>query len=348
MHQPSSSFDRVPRPTDLRWIDPWERPNSLPEEMEDFSLCEQLGQGSTGTVYKALQTKQFAVKVIPWRAEGFREIARHEFTLGQLFNSCDETLHSLGCYERDRQSYIVMEYGVPCLQYFTGRNNSLRDVLNVLLRISRALEAIHAKGYSHFDVKPNNILMVKGQAKLADFSHCASYQPGQMYGRPKGTGVYMAPEIIPGGKHTGKEDMYSLGITMYVLLTGGRMPFEAERRDDPRRNREEQIESLFIHPELLSIIQKAAAYNEKDRYQSFSEFSNALLAFMDAHAKSIDQEMPLYRTLATLQNSLPLFSDPVPTVPPIRCTEDACGEVRLKNDGPTDPEFSFPADPPSV
>ena len=284
---------------------------TLPNEMEGFTLCSFLGGGSTGKVFKALQTKEYAVKVIYWRTNNTHEIAKHEYAVGKLFNSCDETLHSLNYYEQDHQSYIIMEYGVPCLSYYANRECSLRDILKTVLRMSKALEQIHAKGYSHFDVKPENIMMVRGEAKLADFSHCSQFLHEQKYNRPMGTGVYMAPEIMVGGEFTGKEDMYSLGISMYALLMAGRLPFDFSKRESQRRERYDTIDSLFIHPELLEIIQHAAAFDACDRYDEFEEFSSAILRFINTHNDRIDEEMPLYRINPTLQHTvstLPSFT----------------------------------------
>ena len=277
---------------------------TLPREMEDFMLGNYLGGGSTGRVFKATQTKEYAVKVIHWGTKSTREIAKHEYETAQMFNSCDETLHSLNYYEQENQSFIVMEYGVPCLLYYSGRECSMRDVLNTILRISRALEIIHSKGYTHFDVKPENIMMVRDEAKLGDFSLCSQFLPDQIYNRPVGTGVYMAPEIMVGGKFTGKEDMYSLGISMYVLLMAGRLPFNFDGRELQKRERCEKIESLFIHPELLSIIQRATAFDACDRYESFNELSNDILKFIDLHSGKVDEEMPLFRIHPSLQQTV--------------------------------------------
>lgn len=288
--------------------DHWRKPIALPEEMENFALCDFIGQGSSGQVYRAVQTKEFAIKIIPWRQEDTRQIAKREYEISQLFSSCNEVVHSFGCYERDHQSYILMEYGIPCLPYYSGRKTSIQDILNVILSVCSALEEIHAHGYTHFDVKPENILIVRGNAKLGDFSHCSSYSAGQTYDRTIGTGAYTAPEIMPGGKHTEREDIYSLGITMYSLLTAGRTPFDFSKRETQRREREDRIESLFIHPELMDMIKKAAAYDADDRYASFHELSEDIHSFMEAHEGEMGEEVPTYRMIRFFEQTIPPFS----------------------------------------
>lgn len=304
---------------------------TLPNDMEGFSLSNILGSGSTGKVYKAVQIKDYAVKVIQWDTDSNREIAKNEYETGQLFNNCDETLHSLNYYEQDHESFIVMEYGVPCLPYFSGRECSMRDILNTVLRIAKALETIHSKGYTHFDVKPENIMMVKGEAKLSDFSHCSQFICDQIYNRPMGTGIYMAPEITAGGKYTGKEDMYSLGITMYVLLMAGRLPFDFSERESQRREKSDMIDSLFIHPELLEIIRQAAAFDACDRYGSFEEFSCGIREFINSHSQKVDDEMPLYRLNPSLQNTVLLSSH--------FTWGDLCRDNESKTSLPSFPEF---------
>ena len=277
----------------------------LPEEMEGFRLENIVGSGSVGKVYRATQTKEYAVKVFQCGTDSIREMARHEYETGKMFNECEEILQSLNYCESEHQSFLIMEYGVPCLEYFSGRACSMRDLLNTVLRISKTLEAIHAKGYSHFDVKPENIVMVKGEAKLSDFSHCSQFQCDQIYNRPMGTGVYMAPEITAGGKYTGREDMYSLGITMYTLLMAGRLPFDFAERKSKRRERTDTVDSLFIHPELLSIIQRAAAFDAADRFEGFQEFSGAIQTFIDSHSEKVDEKMPQYRVCPDFQQTVP-------------------------------------------
>ncbi len=286
------------------YLEHWNPNITLPDEMEGFRLENIIGSGSIGQVYSAIQTKQYAVKVIQWSTNSVQEIARHEYETGLLFNSCGETLHSLNYYEQEHRSFIIMEYGIPCLSYYSGRECSMRDILNTVLRVSKALEAIHSQGYTHFDVKPENIMMVKGEAKLADFSHCSQFLRDQIYNRPIGTGTYMAPEIFAGGKHTGKEDMYSLGISMYALLMAGRMPFDLSKRENQRRACEDTIESLFIHPELLKIIQRASAFDANDRYTDIKELSSDIHTFMNAYEKNMDEEMPLYRMCPSLQQTV--------------------------------------------
>ncbi len=277
----------------------------LPPEMKGFQLCDSLGSGSTGTVYRSVQTKEFAVKVVPWHPNNLRETARREYDMASLFADCEQTVHVFAYYEHDGNSFILQEIGEPIMDYFFRNPCTLETLLRTLLDISGALGFIHSRGYTHFDVKPGNILAVNGKAKLGDFSHCLHYVRGQEYDRPMGTSAFKAPEIVSGSRHSGLEDMYSLGVTMYVLLMAGLLPFEGKSGDSRDQGRR-PIRSLFIHPDLLSIIQKAAAYDPAERYQRFEDFSKDILSFMDRHHDQLDEKVPAY-----LSNDLKR-----PTIPP--------------------------------
>ena len=280
----------------------------LPPEMEGFQLCESIGSGATGTVYRSIQTKEYAVKVVPWYPNDLREIAKREYDVARLFADCEKTMHMIAYYEHDSKSFLLQEIGEPIMDSFFSHPCTLRMLLQALLDISDALRFIHAKGYTHFDVKPSNILVVKGSARLGDFSHCLRYVQGQEYERSMGTSAYMAPEIVSGAEHSGREDMYSLGVTMYVLLMAGVLPFEGREDTDSGDQGKKEIRSLFIHPDLLSVIQKASAYNPADRYATFEAFSDDIRSFMDQNNDNLDEKVPTYLSTDARRPTVPPFT----------------------------------------
>ena len=284
------------------------RPVELPPEMDDFQLGNAMGTGSTGTVYRAIQAKEFAIKVVSWNPENLRETAKREYDVARLFADCETIVHVIAYYEHNFSSFILQEIGEPILDYFFKNKCSMRMILQALLDISEALSKIHSKGYTHFDVKPGNILIIKERARLGDFSHCLRYVPGQEYERSMGTKAYQAPEVSPGDKHSGLEDMYSLGMTMYALLTAGVLPSDEKREDDPPEKKELRINSLFIHPELLSIIQKAAASDPTKRYQTFESFSEDIRSFMKKNDDFLDEKAPAYLAAEHRERTIPPYT----------------------------------------
>lgn len=79
----------------------------LPPEMEGFQLCESIGSGSTGTVFRSIQTKEFAVKVVSWHPNNLREIAKREYDVARLFADCEKTIHVIAYYEHDCNSFMA-------------------------------------------------------------------------------------------------------------------------------------------------------------------------------------------------------------------------------------------------
>lgn len=263
----------------------------LPPELGDFRLCQCLGRGAVGTVHRVTQTKEYALKVIPWNKESLRDEAMREYETATLFADCETTVHPIALYEYGQKSFILEELGEPILDYFFGHSCNLRMLLNTLLDVSDALSFIHDKGYAHFDVKPDNIFVVHGKARIGDFSHCFSSTPGQEYIRFLGTNSFRAPETLNGKRQSGLEDMYSFGITIYALLMAGKVPFKTKDRCE---NKDLQISSLFIPPDLLSIIRKAAAFSPEERYQSFNTLSEDIHAFMQVNNDLLDERVPAY------------------------------------------------------
>lgn len=84
----------------------------------------------------------------------------------------------------------------------------------------------------------------------------------------------------------------------------GRLPFDFSKRESQKRERSDTIDSLFIHPELLEIIRRAAAFDASDRYEGFNEFSSAINEFINTHSEKVDEEMPLYRINPSLQQTV--------------------------------------------
>ena len=106
----------------------------------------------------------------------------------------------------------------------------------------------------------------------------------------------MAPEIRDSWYYTGTEDFYSLGITMYMLLTGGKWPYSSpDQRGQEARGPEDHIETLFLHEGLVRIIETATAYSPIDRYPTAQAFAAALRGFIFSHLQLIMEEIPAYR-----------------------------------------------------
>ncbi|SEU31921.1 serine/threonine protein kinase [Stigmatella erecta] len=227
-------------------------PEALPEGLEVGpwrveSLC---GRGSYGAVYRVVnreapEGEACALKMAlqPWDPRFEREVellrrVRHEGVPG-LRDWGEWKVKGGGVFP-----YVVMEWveGVPLYEWAEGRQVSPEEAAEVLAGVSRALEAVHAEGGVHRDVKGGNVLVRRedGRAVLMDFGsgNYRGARPLTHQPPPPGTYEYQSPESVrfqwqslrqrEGRFEAGpEEDVYALGVTAYRLVTG-RYPPEVE------------------------------------------------------------------------------------------------------------------------
>lgn len=177
-------------------------------------------------------------------------------------------------YEETNTSYYIMDY------YPDG---SLNDYINsdekyvtqnILLPVARALADIHAENYAHLDVKPSNILWKQdGQVVLIDFGTVKHYdEEGQQTtssGNFDSSRGFSAPEVLEGKivKFTPAPDIYSLGATMYKILTGNTLPAYSKCPI---------VKAEGLSLKAFDIINKAILFNPEDRYHSMEEMIEEL------------------------------------------------------------------------
>jgi len=201
-----------------------------------FELGEQLYESSRTLVYRALRLHDGARVVLKCpniRFPAPQEVARitrEDQILGRLASPA--IVRSLGVVPCGGSLALVLEdLGASSLAQWLARRGGAIDVaeaLQVAVGVATALARVHAAGLVHRDVKPDNILVDEalGRVVLADFSHCTGPAPTAEDAAPAGTLAFMAPE------QTGqmnravdyRSDYYSLGVTLYALLTGA-LPF---------------------------------------------------------------------------------------------------------------------------
>ena len=204
--------------------------------LDRYELCELLGRGVNGVVFKAIDSvrnrfvavKTLAPELAP--SAGARErfarearhaaSVRHENTVG---------IHAVS--ESNGTPYLVMEWvRGGCLEARTAQHGAMPVLLVVSTarQIAAALAAGHAKGIVHGDVKPANVLLEDetGRVKLTDFGLVRVAEEGARAGSP----FHMAPEVIAGQPATALSDVYSLGVLMFQMATG-RLPFTGQSLD---------------------------------------------------------------------------------------------------------------------
>lgn len=204
-----------------------------------YELLELLGKGGMGVVYRAADRElnlAVALKILRPKLSydpDFIEMFKREVTLARMLSHPN----IIKIYDLNRMGnmwFVSMEYlqGEEVKDFIIreGKMSSER-VQNIGMQILSGLSHSHSRNLIHSDVKPQNIFIdQKGHATLVDFGIArimSSHSKDQtVYGTPG----YISPEQITGGPATPRSDIYSLGVTLYEMMTA-RMPFEEESMD---------------------------------------------------------------------------------------------------------------------
>jgi hypothetical protein len=266
------------------------------ERLGRYQLEREIGRGAMGVVYLGRDTainRMVAIKAIPLAAE-FSDAelveARSRFfreaeTAGRLNHPNIVTIYDVG--EERGLAYIAMEYlKGQHLSDYAKSNNLLepRKVLEIISRTADALGFAHKQQVVHRDIKPANLMYDPSTdvLKITDFgiarlSGAGSTRTGIVLGTPS----FMSPEQLEGRTVTGHSDLFSLGVSLFQLLTG-QLPFTA----DSMTGLMQQIAEA-PHPPLRafrpdlpvcveSIIDRALAKNPEARYDSGAQMAAAL------------------------------------------------------------------------
>lgn len=184
---------------------------------------------------------------------------------------------------QDKKSWdimIRMEYAKPLSRYLTEKQMTLEEVVKLGIDLCTALEICVKHGIIHRDIKDENIFVNEdGVFKLGDFGIAMKLSRNGRTVAMQGTPSFMAPEVYHSEKYNASVDIYSLGIVLYRLLNHGRMLFmpyypKPINSDDSRESIEKRMRGEpFQKPDqanaaLAKVIEKACAYNAKDRYAS--------------------------------------------------------------------------------
>ncbi len=266
-----------------------------------YQIIEELGRGSQGVVYKAMDPaigRTVAIKsialnqAIPEERERVREdILREARLAGTLSNPNIITLYDV--QDDGGSVHIFMEYvDGKSLEWAISSTRAKRpdalsrDEFLVLFRqVAGALDYAHRKGVIHRDVKPANIVLTgrhDGEltAKIADFGVARFVSPNATQSLT-GTPNYMSPEQIQGGPSTGASDQFSLACIAYEVFTG-RRAFAAETIEallyKIRNEMEEPVDKVnpTLSPAVGKVMQRAMAKDPAQRFGSCSEFAGAL------------------------------------------------------------------------
>ncbi len=273
-----------------------------PRQIPGYELLGRLGAGAMATVYKARQVsldRVVAVKVLPKKFSQMPEFVARFYAEGRAAAKLNHPniVAALDVGRHGDTHYFVMEYveGHTVYEHLVKEGPySESDALAIGIQIAAALEHAHHAGLIHRDVKPKNILITKaGVAKLADMGLARAVSDREAAeteaGRAFGTPYYISPEQIRADVNIDyRADIYSLGATLYHMVTG-QAPFEGPDIASVLRKhlREPLVPPDHVNPALTNgmseIIELCMAKNPAKRYATTTDLIEDLQTVADGH-----------------------------------------------------------------
>lgn len=269
-------------------------------------LEERIGAGGMGEVFKARHRRMnriVAVKVLNSRSTSDYSLKRFQREMeaaAQLIHPNIVTAYDAD--DHDGTHFIVMEFvdGLDLSEMITNDGPlNLPKAANLISQAAKGLHYAHSKGIVHRDIKPGNILVDKtGQVKILDMGLARFSDPIDAEGRTSDSGLtrdnqivgtvdFMAPEQADDSKSVEcATDIYSLGCTLYFLLTGTPPYFRSSLVKTLIAHRVEEVPQITsvrpdLSPKIDQVLQKMMAKNPADRYSSMADVIRHLRVFED-------------------------------------------------------------------
>ena len=250
-----------------------------------YEVLEKIGTGGMSDVYRAKDEKlsrMVAIKILKqefsendnfvqkFRTEAQAAAGLMHPNIVNVYDVGDEK----GIY------YIVMELvdGITLKKYIEEKNRlTVKEAVSISIQVAMGLEAAHNHNIIHRDIKPQNIIISKeGKVKVTDFGIAKAATSNTITSNVMGSVHYTSPEQARGGYSDAKSDIYSLGVTMFEMLTG-RVPFNGDTTvaiaikhiQEPIQSPSEFVPDVPISVE--NIVLKCCQKSPDRRYQTVGE-----------------------------------------------------------------------------
>ncbi|MEO6323537.1 MAG: protein kinase [Thermoanaerobaculia bacterium] len=289
---------------------------SLPERIGRYRILAKLGEGGMGVVYAAADERlgrSIALKVIggTMRDEDARKRFWREARLAASVshpNVC--AIHEVG--EEDGELFIVMELleGEALSSRLARGGVAAAEGVRIALGILAALDALHARGLVHRDVKPANVFLTPHGVKLVDFGIARSVTAGDAGGDEQtqltqagdvvGTPHYMSPEQLRGEPVDARSDLFATGAVIFEMIAG-RRAFEGRTKIDVLHATLHDMPPLLLGSALTEavgrVVLRALAKNPDERPRTASAMAHDLdQAMRDPGAQTATAPMPSVAT----------------------------------------------------
>lgn len=201
-----------------------------------YEILEKVGSGGMADVFRAKchrLNRYVAIKILKQDySEDTKFVTKFRGEAQAIAGISHPNI--VGIYdvgEENGMYYIVMELvdGITLKKYIEEKGKlSVKEAVGIALQIANGLEAAHSNHIIHRDIKPQNILIARdGTAKVTDFGIAKAASSNTITANAMGSVHYISPEQARGGYSDEKSDIYSLGVTMYEMLSGT-LPFNGE------------------------------------------------------------------------------------------------------------------------
>ena len=252
---------------------------------ERYQIISRVGSGGMADVYKAKDQKLDRLVAVKVLKPEFREDTNFVAKFGKEAQAAAGLSHPnvVNVFDvgEDRGLYyIVMELveGITLKAYITRKGKlSVKEATSIAIQVSLGLEAAHNRGIVHRDVKPQNIIIsTDGKVKLSDFGIAKATNSNTITANVMGSVHYSSPEQVRGGASDARSDIYSLGITMYEMVTG-RVPYDGDTTVAVaiKHLQEEMVPPSRYTPDIPysmeQIILKCTQKNPDRRYQNMAQ-----------------------------------------------------------------------------
>ena len=260
-------------------------------KLNHYELVEKINEGGSGSIYKGINLNTGILVAIKVLNKTFQSntiaVKKFQFEANQYLYLQHTNIVKLLDFNITNTPYLVMEYvdGMNMDEYINKITGpiSINKVKYILTQLLSAIEYSHQKNVLHLDIKPSNIMINNSQQiKVLDFgiSKTTEEDNDKMF---VGSPYYMSPEQVTQAGIGKASDIYSIGITLYQMVTG-QLPF------DKKLNREEVFDKIINgdldkpstkYPSLAktieNIILTATALKPNDRYTSCNQFQQTLI-----------------------------------------------------------------------